>query len=148
MSTIPSARGAAPLAQRRILVVEDEALIGMMIEDGLREAGAIVLGPVASLRDALRLVETAMADGGIDAGVLDLNLAGELVLPVADALVGHGVPFLVATGYGEEGLTEPHADIPVLRKPFLPQELLVTIQELVEGSAVQGSASSASAASG
>lgn len=80
------------LKDKRVLVVEDEALVFMLVEDELRDAGAEVLGPAPSVGDALRLVEAAEADGGIDAAVLDINLQGRAVAPVADRLAALGVP--------------------------------------------------------
>jgi AmiR/NasT family two-component response regulator len=78
------------LRDRRILVVEDEALVAMLAEDGLLDAGAGVVGPAASVGEALRLIETAAADGGLNAAVLDINLAGEAVKPVVALLANSG----------------------------------------------------------
>src|SRR5215213_8423994 len=117
------------LRDKRILVVEDEALVAMLIEDELLEAGARVVGPAASAGEALRLIETA-ADGGLSAAVLDINLAGEAVRPVADRLAALGVPFLFATGYGEGCDTGGHATARVLRKPFGPRTLIDAVEAL------------------
>ena len=112
----------------RILVVEDEAMVAMLVEDLLLEAGASVLGPVASLATALALLDRAE---GCDAAVLDVNLRGESVLPLADALARRGVPFLFLTGYGDaEGLGH-HAGETVLAKPFDPRELVVLLAGLL-----------------
>jgi DNA-binding response OmpR family regulator len=75
------------LQGRRVLVVEDEALIGMLLEDELLEAGAEVVGPACSVKEALELIDQVAADGGLSAAVLDINLEGETVSPVADRLV-------------------------------------------------------------
>jgi DNA-binding response OmpR family regulator len=120
----------ARLEDERILVVEDEILVSMLVEDELRGAGAEVLGPVPTVGDALRLVEAAAADGGIGAAVLDINLDGEHVGPVADRLAVLGVPFLFATGYGENCDTGGHADARVLRKPFSPHALVDAVEAL------------------
>ena len=117
------------LRDRRILVVEDEALVAMLAEDELLQAGARVVGPAASVGEALRLIETAAADGGLSAAVLDINLAGERVNPVADRLAALGVPFLFATGYGEGCDTGGHA-APMLHKPFDSHVLVVTVETL------------------
>src|SRR3712207_4790780 len=77
---------AAKLTGKRVLVVEDEALVSMLVEDQLHDAGATVLGPAPSVPEALRLVAAAAADGGISAAVLDINLDGQHVRPVADRL--------------------------------------------------------------
>lgn len=107
------------LSGRRILVVEDEALVAMLVEDALLDAGATVLGPVASVQEALVLLETETPD----VAVLDLNLAGEVSTPVADVLAARGIPFVVATGYGADGLPPGHANAPVLAKPYDPDDL-------------------------
>ncbi len=114
------------LAGRRILIVEDEALVAMLVEDALLDAGAEVIGPVATVAEAMALLETAT----LDAAVLDLNLAGETSTPVADALATRGVPFVVATGYGAEGLPPGHSAVPVLAKPYDPDELTGTLSRI------------------
>lgn len=116
----------AKLTGRRILVVEDEALVAMLVEDALLDAGATVIGPAATVAEALALLETEDPA----AAVLDLNLAGEPSTPIADALTSRGVPFVVATGYGAEGLPEGHAEVPVLAKPYDPDELTSMLQRL------------------
>ncbi|MBX9701188.1 MAG: response regulator [Acetobacteraceae bacterium] len=108
------------LKGRRILVVEDEALVAMLVEDALLDAGASVLGPAATVAEALALLGR---EAPPDAAVLDLNLAGETSTPVADALAARGLPFVIATGYGASGLPPGHADVPVLAKPYDPDEL-------------------------
>jgi CheY-like chemotaxis protein len=120
----------ARLEDERILVVEDEILVSMLVEDELRGAGAEVLGPVPTVGDALRLVEAAAADGGIGAAVLDINLDGRHVAPVADKLAALGVPFVFATGYGEGCDTGGHADARVLRKPFGAETLVTAVATL------------------
>ena len=114
------------LTGRRILVVEDEALVAMLVEDALLDAGAIVLGPVATVAEALALLRQDLPD----VAVLDLNLAGETSTPVADALVRMGVPFVVATGYGADGLPPGHATVPVLAKPYDPDDLTTALSRL------------------
>ncbi len=120
----------AKLTGKRVLVVEDEIFVSLLVEDELRGAGAEVIGPAPSVSDALRLVEAAAADGGISAAVLDINLNGMKVAPVADKLAVLGVPFLFATGYGENCDTGGHADARVLRKPFSPHALVDAVEAL------------------
>lgn len=120
----------ARLKNQRVLVVEDEVLVAMLIEDELTAAGAKILGPAPSVDDALRLIEATSADGGISAAVLDINLAGKHVLPVAEKLAALGVPFLFATGYGQNCDTGGHKGAPRLRKPFDPAMLIAAIEAL------------------
>jgi DNA-binding response OmpR family regulator len=117
------------LRDKRILVVEDEAILAMMVEDGLVDAGAKVVGPAASVGDALQLIDEVASDGGLSAAVLDINLNGEVVSPVADRLAALGVPFVFATGYGEGCDTGGHA-APMLRKPFAPDMLVNAVDAL------------------
>jgi DNA-binding response OmpR family regulator len=131
------------LRGRRILVVEDEALLAMLAEDELLGAGARVVGPAASVAEALRLIEAAAAEGGLSAAVLDVKLAGETVSPVADRLAALGVPFLFATGCDgdfcrrSDGATD-HGAAPVLRKPFDPRALVAALDGLTARAAVAG----------
>lgn len=126
---------AAKLTGKRILVVEDEVLISMLVEDELRDAGAEVVGPAASVDDALRLVEACAADGGISAAVLDVNLDGRHVAPVADRLAALGVPFLFATGYGETCDKGRHGTAPMMEKPFGTDLLVAAVAALASAGA-------------
>ncbi|WP_296600652.1 response regulator [Phenylobacterium sp.] len=109
MTTAP----AGSLAGRRILVVDDEPLVAMLIEDLLRDEGVEVVGPASSLAQALELA----GDPGLDGALLDVNLAGEFVYPVAEILRARDVPFAFVTGYGRAGLDPDFADAPVMPKP-------------------------------
>ncbi len=117
---------SADTAERRILVVEDEALVAMLVEDALVDAGFAVLGPARSVAQALEMLRAETPD----AAVLDLNLGGENSLSVADALAARGIPFLVATGYGAAGLPAHLRHIPVLPKPYDPADLTVAVDRL------------------
>lgn len=108
----------------RILLVEDEAMVAMIIEDTLSDLGCEVVGPMSSLERALAAAQTAER---IDGAFLDVNLRGELVYPVADALQARGVPFAFVTGYGEKGIDARYRGAPVLTKPFMPE----TVEQLV-----------------
>jgi DNA-binding response OmpR family regulator len=114
----------------RILIVEDEPLVARLMKDELLEAGAGVIGPAGSVEHALLLIDAAAADRGLDAAVLDFNLDGVVVLPVADHLAALGVPFLFATGYGEGCDRGLHTAMPVLAKPFGPHTLLSALSGL------------------
>ena len=106
-------------AKRRILVVEDEMLIGMLLEDMLTDMGHEVAAIVPRLKDALAAVERE----SFDLAVLDVHLHGESAFPVAEALIAKGMPFIFATGYGERGLPENYRSRPVLQKPFAKDDL-------------------------
>jgi CheY-like chemotaxis protein len=120
----------AALEGKRVLVVEDEALTAMFMEDGLLDAGAEVVGPAGSVDEALRLIEGTAADGGLSGAVLDIKLGAEAVAPVADRLAALGVPFVFATGYGQDCDTGGHAAAPVLAKPFGPDALVAALEGL------------------
>jgi DNA-binding response OmpR family regulator len=99
----------------RILIVEDEYFLADDLCRTLTDAGAEVIGPFANVEDA-----TTMIAGGtpIDAAVLDVNLRGDMVFPVADALRERGVPFAFATGYDQEALPDRFVGAPRVEKPF------------------------------
>ena len=103
----------------RVLIVEDEALVGMAIEDALNYLGIDVAGVAGTVDEALAQVEQHHFDGAI----LDVQLHGKDVLPVAEALQRRSIPFVFATGYGKSGVPEKYRDAPVLQKPFMPAEL-------------------------
>jgi DNA-binding response OmpR family regulator len=124
----------AKLTGKRVLVVEDEALVSMLVEDELRDAGAEVMGPAPTVDRALQLIEAAAPDGGISAAVLDINLDGQHVEAVADRLAALGVPFLFATGYGQGCDTCGHGAAPILSKPFAPERLVAAVEALASAS--------------
>jgi DNA-binding NtrC family response regulator len=115
------------LTGRRVLIVEDELMIAELWEMALKDAGCEVLGPFPRIDPALR----AIAATRIDAALLDVNLRGETVLPVAAALAEQRVPFLFVTGYGPSGVPAPYRDRPVLTKPCPLPTLLAAFVELV-----------------
>jgi len=108
------------LVGRRILVVEDEMMIAMLVEDMLSELGCSVVGPAHALDTALSL---AQSEDGLDAALLDVNLGGQPVFAVADALRAKGVPAIFSTGYGDAGLRDVDRGSPVLQKPFRAGDL-------------------------
>ena len=99
---------------KRILVVEDDPMIRMLLADMLDELGYTVAAEAARIEEALDAAKNA----DFDIAILDVNLNGQPISPVADALVARGMPFVFATGYGERGLPEPYRDRPTLKKPF------------------------------
>lgn len=109
----PVYNGHADLRGSRVLIVEDAVLLALELETGLSDAGAQVIGPAYELDEAL-----ALLDQQIDAAVLDANLNGLSVMPVAEALAARGVPFVFATGYGDAGGAPLGFDAPIIRKPY------------------------------
>ncbi len=103
----------------RVLVVEDEAAISLLLEDMLLDFGCEVIGPAARLAAALETVTREQ----VDLAILDVNVAGEPIYPVADALVQRSVPFVFSTGYGSAGIKDAYRDRPVLQKPFAQHDL-------------------------
>lgn len=120
----------ARLHRPRILIVEDEALVAMLAEDVLRDAGAEIVGVSGTVLEALHLIEQVTSDGGLDGAVLDINLDGQPVTPVADRLAILGVPFLFATGYNKNYGMGAYAGVPVLRKPFASANLVAAVGAL------------------
>ena len=116
----------ANLSGLRVLVVEDEMMVSMLIEDMLTDLGCTVIGPAAQLDEAMELA----AKGGIDCAVLDVNLGGQPIFPLADYLRQQGAPFAFATGYGDAGLREADRGAPVLQKPFRESDLARVLGEL------------------
>ena len=118
---------AQPATQaKRVLVVEDEVMIRMMLEDMLGELGYTVAAEAARIEEALE----ATKNTDFDVAILDANLKGEPTLPVADALVARGTPFVFATGYGE--LPEPYRERPTLKKPFQMDGLKQMLQSALD----------------
>ena len=111
---MPAAADTSPaLTGLRVLVVEDEMLVAMMLEEILLKLGCEVVGAAARVTQAL-----AALDGEpVDLAVLDVNLGGEKVFPVAEALAGRGIPFLFSTGYGTSGLRDGLSSRTTLQKP-------------------------------
>ncbi len=114
-------------SSRCIMVVEDEMFVAMLVEDILSNAGYRVI-KAARVDRALDLVA---GDDAFDAALLDINLNGVEVFPVASRLRELGVPFVFASGYGREGLPPEFKDCPILQKPYLPDALRDAIKSLL-----------------
>jgi len=111
----------------RVLVVEDEYLIRMLLEDMLDELGYGVAAAVSTISEARQLA----TNGEFNAAILDVNLDGEEIYPVADILAKRGLPFVFVTGYGERSLPEPYRGRPALQKPFQAEQLKSTLAGLL-----------------
>lgn len=114
-----SMKSDGDLSGLRILVVEDEAAISLLLEDMLLDFGCEVIGPAARLSAALDVV----AQEKVDLAILDVNVAGEPIYPVAEALAQRSIPFVFSTGYGSAGIRDTFRDRPVLQKPFAQHDL-------------------------
>ena len=100
---------------RRVLVVEDESLVAMLLETILEDMGCTPVGPASNIDDGEAM---ARDTADLDAALLDVNVAGRHVFPVAEALKARGVPFIFSTGYGEGGLPDEWRGNPTIQKPF------------------------------
>lgn len=103
----------------RVLLVEDEAIIAIMLEDMLADLGCEVIGPAASIAEAAQLATSEVLGGAF----LDVNLGGESVYPVADLLVARGIPFVFVSGYGPAGIAARYSDAIVLSKPIFDSDI-------------------------
>jgi CheY-like chemotaxis protein len=103
----------------KVLVVEDEGFVAVLIEDMLRDLGCEIVASVARLPEAQGIA----ASVEIDLAVLDVNLNGQPSFPIAEILRDRGVPFIFSTGYGQNGLPHEFADHPLIAKPFSSTEL-------------------------
>ncbi|KQQ80710.1 response regulator [Aureimonas sp. Leaf324] len=112
---------AFEVSGQRVLIVEDEYFAAEAMTAAVRSGGGEVVGPVASVEDALKLLE-----GGehLDAAILDVNLAGDKVFPVAHALRLHAVPIVFVTGYDDWIIPQEYDDVPVFRKPADPDNVV------------------------
>ncbi|KKZ84158.1 response regulator [Rhizobium phaseoli] len=107
----------------KVLIVEDEGFVALMIEDMLQDLGCEVVASVAGLKEACSVAATAE----VDLAVLDINLGGEQSFPVAEILLERGVPFIFSTGYGAGGLPTELSGSPVLSKPFSAKTMQETL---------------------
>ena len=108
-----------PLIGRRVLVVEDEMMILMLVEDILTDLGCTFITSAATVEQALACID----EEDFDAATLDVNLNGVKSFPIADALAARGVPFMFATGLGAEGVPERYHEQLMLKKPFRYQDV-------------------------
>ncbi|HEY8352751.1 MAG TPA: response regulator [Sphingomonadales bacterium] len=118
MESLPQPRER--LRDLRVLIVEDETLVALLMEDILSDLDCKVVGTVARVSQALELLKNME----VDVAILDVNVGGQEVYPVASALSEAGTPFIFATGYGEAGIAEPWSNRPLLHKPFHNEDLV------------------------
>ncbi len=111
----------------KVLVVEDEYLIRMLLEDMLGDLGYELAAGVGTIAEASEVATS----GDFNVAILDVNLDGEEIYPVADILAGRGLPFVFVTGYGECSLPAPHRDRPALQKPFQAEQLKTALADLL-----------------
>jgi len=116
-------------AKLRVLIIEDESIVAMMIEDLIVDMGHEVVGTAGRLEQAQQLAEEL----ALDFAIVDVNLNGQHTYPVAETLKTRGVPFVFATGYGAQGLKDEWKQSPVLQKPFQPEDLARAIKAAARG---------------
>ena len=112
---------------RRIFVVEDEFLIRMLLEDMLTDLGYDLVGVAGRVDEAAKMAESK----DFDLAILDVNLDGQDVYPVADLIGKRGLPFMFVTGYGGRGLPDNYRHRPTLQKPFQLDELKRILAQLL-----------------
>jgi DNA-binding response OmpR family regulator len=114
------------LASLRVLVVDDDAIVGMLVEDILLDDGCRVCGPHVTFAGAMKAAETEP----LDAAILDVNLGGVHSYPIGEVLMARGVPFLLMSGYGDDAAPPGHPDWPTCSKPFTAEKLMTALRAL------------------
>lgn len=112
-----------------VFLVEDEVMIRMMVADMLEELGYRIAAEAGDIGEAMRLAESTE----FDLAILDVNVNGKVISPVAEIIHAKGRPFIFATGYGSSGLPEEYRDRPALQKPFQLDALSKTIETALRG---------------
>jgi CheY-like chemotaxis protein len=116
-----------------VFLVEDEVMIRMMVADMLEELGYTVAAEAGEIGEAMRLAESTY----FDLAILDVNVNGKVISPVADVIKARNRPFIFATGYGSSGLPEEYRDRPALQKPFQLETLSKAIDHALRGTEPQ-----------
>lgn len=129
-------KASAPPPRIRILAVEDEFLLSVVLAEDLRAAGYEVVGPFGALPDALKSAQHE----SFDFAVLDINIRGTMVYPLADELLRRGVPFIFLTGYGRADLPPRFSTTPRVPKPYEPRALLQEVERCMSMAKVDGGA--------
>ena len=131
MSSSTTTAGSEILRGLNVLVVEDNGLLCCVLEETLRDAGCEVIGPFARLPEAMKAVPTLQ----VDAALLDINIRGELVSPLAEYLHDHGVPFVLTSAYRSRDLPVSLQSAVQLRKPFTGHDVIELLAEVVQARA-------------
>ena len=118
---------AKTVAGKRVLVVEDELMIRMLLDGMLTDLGHTVAAEAGSIEEALTLAQKAE----FDVALLDVNLNGKPINPVVEVLIKRGLPFVFASGYGQSGVPEPYRASPTLQKPFQVEALAKALEAAV-----------------
>jgi CheY-like chemotaxis protein len=118
------ASAVSSIAGKRVLIVEDELMIRMLLQDMLADLGCKVAGEAGRIDEALTLAKQIE----FDVAILDVNLNGQPISPVVDILIERGLPFVFATGYGQRGVPEAYRHTPTLQKPFQAEALAQAIK--------------------
>jgi CheY-like chemotaxis protein len=116
-----------PMPNARLLIVEDEYLIRLLLEDMLVEFGCSIAAVASNLEEGKQAAQTTE----IDLAILDVNIDGQQVFPIADILRSRGLPFIFITGYGARGLPDNYRDTPTLQKPFQMKDLEATLTRVL-----------------
>ncbi len=116
------------LSGRRILVVEDEMLISLLIEDILGDEDCIIVGPFDRVAKAIGAAQCDKLDGA----VLDVNVAGTKIYPIAEILAKRGIPFMLLSGYGADAVPSAHPEWRACSKPFKPEDLVAALTKEIE----------------
>ena len=119
--------GAARTSGGSIFLVEDEVMIRMMVADMLEELGYIIAAEAGEVGEAIRLAQSIE----FDIAILDVNVNGKVISPVADLIAARNRPFIFATGYGSSGLPAEYRDRPALQKPFQIETLARAIDQVL-----------------
>jgi DNA-binding response OmpR family regulator len=123
---------ATRLPRGSVFLVEDEVMIRMMVADMLEELGFIVAAEAGEINEAIRLAQSA----DFDLAILDVNVNGKVISPVAELIKARGRPFIFATGYGSSGLPAEYRDRPALQKPFQIETLAKMIDSALRSATV------------
>jgi len=118
--------GTQTAVGRRVLLVEDELMIRMLIDGMLSDLGHTVTAQAGGIEEAMALAK----DAEFDVAILDVNLNGQQITPVVEILLRRGLPFVFATGYGSRGVPDAYRAIPVLQKPFQVEALAQALEAI------------------